>query len=122
MKQPQPFSCGLGPAMRVIAGKWKSTILWELHAAPVRFLELRRRIPGISEKVLYQQLREMEADGIVLRDDRSERLLHVEYSVTDIGASLNDAVHTLAMWGTRYATASEEQCRVLLDSNASGNL
>jgi len=118
MKHPQPFSCGLGPAMRVIAGKWKPTILWELHAAPVRFLELRRRIHGISEKVLYQQLREMESDGIVFRDDRSGRLLHVEYSVTDIGASLNDAVHALAMWGTRYAAVSEEQCRVLLDAHA----
>lgn len=115
MKRPQPFNCGLGPALRVIAGKWKPTILWELHAAPIRFRELRRRIPGISEKVLYEQLREMEADGIVRRDDLSGRVLHVEYSVTAIGAALNDAVHALAIWGTRYADAGAEQGRTLVE-------
>lgn len=117
MKRPQPYNCGLGPAMRVISGKWKPTILWELHAAPVRFRELRRRIRGISEKVLYEQLREMEADGIVRRDDRSDRVLHVEYSVTEIGASLNDTVHALAMWGTRYADDAAKQCREKLDAH-----
>ncbi|WP_144897589.1 winged helix-turn-helix transcriptional regulator [Luteimonas cucumeris] len=118
MKRPQPYNCGLGPAMRVIGGKWKPTILWELHAAPVRFRELRRRIPGISEKVLYEQLREMEASGIVHRDDRSGRLLHVEYSVTEIGASLNDAVHALAMWGTQFADDTVNQCQQMLDAHA----
>lgn len=118
MKRPQPYSCGLGPAMRVIGGKWKPTILWELHVAPVRFRELRRRIPGISEKVLYEQLREMEADGIVCRDDRSGRVLHVEYSVTGIGASLNEAVHALAMWGTQYADDTAKQQHETLDARA----
>lgn len=117
MKRPQPYSCGLGPAMRVIGGKWKPTILWELHAAPVRFRELRRRIPGISEKVLYEQLREMEASGIVRRDDRSGRVLHVEYSITEIGASLNDAVHALAMWGTQHAYDTVKPPQETLDAH-----
>jgi DNA-binding HxlR family transcriptional regulator len=103
MKAIQPDSCGLGSALKVIAGKWKSTILWELHTRPVRFGALRRRLTGISEKVLFEQLREMEADGIVHREVFDDVAGRVEYSVTPAGASLNAAVHALAEWGNRHA-------------------
>lgn len=105
-KRQQPDSCGLGAALNVISGKWKATILWELHARPVRFGELKRRMPGISEKILFEQLREMEADGIVHREAFDEAPPRVEYSVTQAGASLNDAVHALAEWGTKHARES----------------
>lgn len=95
----QPYSCGLGPALDVIGGKWKSLILWEVHERPVRFGELKRRVPGISEKMLIQQLREMEADGIVHREVYHEVPPRVEYSVTEFGASLNEALEPLADWG-----------------------
>src|SRR3546814_2692625 len=58
-----PYNDGLGPVFEIIGGKWKALILWELHDTPVRFGALKRRIAGISEKMLIQQLREMEADG-----------------------------------------------------------
>nr|QKW93842.1 helix-turn-helix transcriptional regulator [Vitiosangium cumulatum] len=107
MRRQQPDTCGLGPALAVIGGKWKALILWEIHAQPVRFGELKRRVPGISEKMLIQQLREMEADGIVHREVFHEVPPRVEYSVTEFGASLNAAVTPLAEWGKKHAKRIE---------------
>lgn len=103
MREPTQPNCGLGPALGVIGGKWKATIIWELHARPRRFGALRRAVPGISEKILAEQLRELEADGVVRREVKSGKVLHVEYSLTEPGARLNAAVHALAEWGTAYA-------------------
>jgi len=107
MKPITPGSCGLSTALSVIGGKWKATILWELHSEPVRFGALRRRLAGISEKVLFEQLREMEADGVIRREVFDDVAGRVEYSVTAAGASLNDAVHALALWGTSHAARDE---------------
>lgn len=101
-------ACGLDDALGVIAGKWKSTIIWELHFRPVRFGALRRRLPGISEKVLFEQLRQLEADEVVRRDAFDEVPLRVEYSLTPAGALLNGAVHALAEWGTKHAPRREQ--------------
>jgi DNA-binding HxlR family transcriptional regulator len=96
-------SCGLGAALRIITGKWKPSIIWLLHDRPRRFAELRRKLDGISEKVLAEQLRELERDGVVHRRDFEEVPPHVEYSLTASGGELNAAVHTLALWGDRHA-------------------
>ena len=101
-KHDAHFNCGIGPAFAVIGGKWKAVILWELHGAPRRFGELRRLVPGITEKMLIQQLRELVADGLVSRVDMATVPPHVEYSLTPLGASLNTALGPLAQWGTRY--------------------
>jgi DNA-binding HxlR family transcriptional regulator len=95
----QPYSCGLGPAFEVIGGKWKALILWVVSGKPRRFGELKRLVPGISEKMLIQQLREMEADGLVRRKIFREVPPRVEYSVTRRGSSLNKALGPLADWG-----------------------
>lgn len=79
--------------------EWKAVILWELHVQPRRFGELRRRLPEISEKMLIQQLRELEADGIVQREVFHEVPPRVGYSQTKLGAALGP----LADWGDRYA-------------------
>ncbi|XXX78155.1 helix-turn-helix domain-containing protein [Sorangium sp. So ce134] len=103
MRRKNPYGCGIGPAFEVIGGKWKAVILWEMQAQPRRFGELKRLLPGISEKMLIQQLREMEADGIVHREIFREVPPRVEYSVTELGASLNQALGPLSDWGERYA-------------------
>ncbi|HEV2517597.1 MAG TPA: helix-turn-helix domain-containing protein [Devosia sp.] len=103
MQAPQPFSCGLGPAFDVIGGKWKGLILWRVHTAPRRFGELRRLIPGISEKVLSECLREMEVAGLVQREIFPEVPPRVEYSATALGVELDIALAPLAKWGERYA-------------------
>ncbi len=101
-KIKKPFSCGLGPAFDVIGGRWKATILWELHEAPVRFGELKKRIEGITEKVLIVQLREMETHGLVNRNAYDELPLRVEYSLTNSGHQLNTALDPLAEWGKQF--------------------
>ncbi|MGW4780045.1 winged helix-turn-helix transcriptional regulator [Streptomyces filamentosus] len=92
--------CGIDTAMEVIGGKWKVLVLWALHEGPERrFGELRRMVPGITEKVLASHLREMEADGIVRRVSYDEVPPRVEYGLTKDGVRLNDALEPLAAWG-----------------------
>ncbi|MFD7322376.1 winged helix-turn-helix transcriptional regulator [Streptomyces sp. NPDC059875] len=99
------YDCGLDAAVDVVGGKWKPLILWALHAhGATRFGELRRRIAGVSEKVLIQQLRELEADGIVHREIYREVPPRVEYSLTDLGEALNTALLPLGEWGARFMT------------------
>ncbi len=102
-RKKQPESCGLGPALEAIGGKWKALLLWRIEAKPLRFGELKRLTPEITEKMLIQQLREMEADGLVRREVFDRVPPHVEYSVTDLGRALNTALTPLAEWGKAYA-------------------
>ncbi|MFE2434759.1 winged helix-turn-helix transcriptional regulator [Streptomyces sp. NPDC059409] len=97
---PDGHVCGIDTAMEVIGGKWKVLILWALHEHPCRrFGELRRLLPGITEKVLASHLRELEADGVVHRVSYDEVPPRVEYSLTEDGKRLNDALQPLAAWG-----------------------
>ncbi|MFI6688960.1 winged helix-turn-helix transcriptional regulator [Streptomyces sp. NPDC050485] len=98
----RPTHCGLDAAVEVISGKWKVVILWALAEQDRRFGELRRLIPGVSEKVLFQHLRELEADGIVHRESYGEPPVRVEYSLTPRGAALNVALRPLGAWGREY--------------------
>jgi DNA-binding HxlR family transcriptional regulator len=101
MKGPV-YGCGLEAALAVIGGKWKPVILWHLAPGPRRFGELRRLVTGISEKMLSQQLREMEGDGIVARKDYQEIPPRVEYSLTGFGVSLVEALRPLCDWGREH--------------------
>jgi DNA-binding HxlR family transcriptional regulator len=102
MRHLQNDECGFTSALKAIGGKWKPAILWEVTLAPRRFGELRRRLPGISEKVLTQQLREMEADDLIARTVFPGAVPKVEYSVTAFGRTLNDAVTAMSKWGKAY--------------------
>ncbi|MGW2226569.1 winged helix-turn-helix transcriptional regulator [Streptomyces formicae] len=102
-KDNEPYSCGLDAAVDVVGGKWKPMILWALHEGKtLRFGELRRQIIGVSEKVLIQQLRELESDGIVHREVYREVPPKVEYSLTALGDSLNTALVPLGLWGDAH--------------------
>ena len=96
------YYCGLDAAIDMIGGKWKALILWELHDGVRRFGELRRGVTGISEKMLIQQLRELEADGLVHREAYHEVPPRVEYSLTEFGVSLNEVLLPLCEWGERH--------------------
>lgn len=97
-----PYFCGLDAAMDVVSGKWKSLVLWELEANGTRrYGELKRHLPGISEKMLIQTLREMETDGLVHREVYREVPPRVEYSLTEHGVTLNTALAPLMAWGVR---------------------
>lgn len=95
-----PYICGIDAALDVVSGKWKGLVLWELHAHGTRrFAELRRGLPGVSEKMLTQHLRQMEEDGLIHRKIYAEVPPRVEYTLTDAGASLNEALQPLSEWG-----------------------
>jgi DNA-binding HxlR family transcriptional regulator len=101
--------CGLDIALEVVGGKWKSLLLWELQQGPRRFSSLRRCMDSISEKMLAQQLRELEADGVVHRCQYNEVPPRVEYWLTAFGESLNAALEPLCRWGEHNAQAIEER-------------
>ncbi|OJF12391.1 winged helix-turn-helix transcriptional regulator [Couchioplanes caeruleus] len=93
--------CGVTAAIAVIDGKWKTALLWLLEPGPCRPGELRRRLPGLSEKVLTQALREMESDGLVHREMHPGMPLKTEYSLTTFGRELSEALAPLSDWGHR---------------------
>ncbi|CAN7425922.1 winged helix-turn-helix transcriptional regulator [Ensifer adhaerens] len=95
-------NCGFMTALRAIEGKWKVDILCELGKAARRFGRLRQAMPAISEKMLAQQLRELEADGLVSRTTYPETPPKVVYSLTKRGAALNVAADALCKWGEEF--------------------
>lgn len=93
------YNIGVEATMEVIGGKWKAIILCHLRHETMRTSELRRAIPQITQKMLTQQLRELEADGIVDRRVYDQVPPKVEYSLTERGASLNGILNQLCKWG-----------------------
>ncbi len=104
---PRPFRCGIEAALQVIGGKWKTLILWHLME-PRRFGELKRLTTGISEKMLIQQLRDLERDGIVSRKDFQEIPPRVEYALTPFGKTLKTALTPLCDWGKKHMKRIEQ--------------
>ncbi|RSM77491.1 transcriptional regulator [Amycolatopsis sp. WAC 01375] len=102
MTKNRTFTCGLDAAIAVVGGKWKGLILFALQDGPLRFGELRRAVPGISERVLILQLREMEATGLLHREVYHQVPPKVEYSLTAFGDSLNTAMAALGEWGDEH--------------------
>ncbi len=102
MTKNRTFTCGLDAAIAVVGGKWKGLILFALQDGPMRFGELRRAVPGISERVLILQLREMETTGLLHREVYHQVPPKVEYSLTAFGDSLNTAMAALGEWGEEH--------------------
>lgn len=95
-------------ALKVISGRWKAVLLYLLFERPKRLSELSRARPEISQKVLIQQLREMEEHGLVHREIFREVPPRVEYSPTPLGRSLEPVLLALCAWGRQHATALDE--------------
>jgi DNA-binding HxlR family transcriptional regulator len=110
-KQParRKYHCPVEAALDVIGGKWKIVILCWLKQGMHRFGELRRRIPGVSERMLTQHLRELERDGIVSRKVYPEVPPRVEYSLTAFGETLGPVMATLNEWGQTHLERIEER-------------
>ncbi len=102
MTDPIGYHCPVEAALDVIGGKWKPLILWWLNQRTYRFAELRRAIPGITEKMLSRQLRELEGDGIVHRKIHPTVPPKVEYSLTAYGRSLKHALVAISDWGAAH--------------------
>jgi DNA-binding HxlR family transcriptional regulator len=101
-KAATPYHCPVEATLDVIGGKWKVVILFWLKDATLRFGELKRKIPGVSERMLTQQLRELEAHGIVQRVVYPEVPPRVEYSLTPYGRSLRPITDLMCDWGKKH--------------------
>ena len=94
------FGCPVQATANTITGKWKVLIVWRLSSRPRRFSELRALLPGVSEKVLTSQLRELARDAIVRRDDAGQIPPRVDYSLTPAGKELIAIMEAMCLWGS----------------------
>ncbi|MBX9647044.1 MAG: helix-turn-helix transcriptional regulator [Xanthobacteraceae bacterium] len=99
-------------ALKVISGRWKAIILYHLWDGSKRLSELGRLLPGVSQKVMIQQLREMEEHGLVNREVFRQVPPRVEYSATELGLSLEPVLLALCDWGRHHAEELDELDRV----------
>jgi len=94
--------CPVETALIFLGHKWKALIIRDLLTGAKRFSELKKSVKGITQRVLSYSLKELEADGIVLRKDYNTVPPKVEYSLTDVGYSLLPVLNSMASWGTDY--------------------
>jgi len=99
-KQQLVWAAATSEALRVLEGKWKIVIIFQLFAAkqPLRFSELERRVEGVNQKMLIQQLKELEKDGIVLRTIYPQVPPKVEYALSEMGLALGPSIEALIDW------------------------
>ena len=100
-------ACPVATTVQMIGSKWKLLIMRNLLQRPWRFNELKKDLEGISQKVLTDSLRSMEADGIVTRTVYPEVPPRVEYALSDLGESMRPIMDALAAWGTDYKKSKE---------------
>ena len=99
------YHCPLEATIDLIDGKWKCLILWHLGNSVLRFGQLQRMMPAVTQKMLTQQLRDLERDGLLKRQAYAEIPPRVEYELTELGQSLLPILSSMCDWGTHYLTA-----------------
>ena len=107
VKSAKKINCPVTASIELIGGKWKTLILYSLLSGKRRFGEIAVRIPDISRKVLTEQLKELESDGLILREQYKEIPPRVEYSLTELGKSLSPVFRELEIWGTENLLSKE---------------
>lgn len=101
-KTPIETHCPVEATISLIGGKYKSLILWKLTSGTLRFSQLKKEVPCATPKMLTQQLRELESDGLVNREVFPVVPPKVEYSLTDFGRSIQPVLESMYTWGTGY--------------------
>ena len=99
--------CAVGVTLSVIGGLWKPLILFHLFAGKKRFMELSRGIPNATQRMLTLQLRELEADGVIVRHAYPQIPPKVEYEISPFGQSLGPILLSLRKWGQEYGDSIE---------------
>ena len=102
IKREELPACPVATTVSLIGSKWKLLIMRNLMQRPWRFNELQRDLGGISQKVLTDSLRSMEADGIITRTVYPEVPPHVEYALSEVGESMRPIIDAMAQWGEEY--------------------
>lgn len=97
------FNCNMELALDIIGGKWKPILIYHIgNKGPLRYGELKRLIPSISERVLSRELRELEQKSIISKTVYNEKILRVEYVLTDTGNDVLPVLNSLTKWGRKY--------------------
>ncbi|MBV8810126.1 MAG: winged helix-turn-helix transcriptional regulator [Acidobacteriaceae bacterium] len=96
------FGCPVQATSNLLAGKWKVLIVWHLSFGQRRFAEIRDLLPGVSEKVLTAQLRDLERDGVIRRIARGVVPPRVDYMLSDAGEELVPVMEAMCNWGTKH--------------------
>jgi DNA-binding HxlR family transcriptional regulator len=104
----QLFKSSVAMTLKVIGGKWKPVILCHLTEGVKRFSELKRDMPDITQKMLTQQLRELEEDGIVDRKIYTQVPPKVEYSLTEYGSTIREVLDVMSEWGIKHQERIQE--------------
>lgn len=105
-KEEMP-ACPVATTVALIGSKWKLLIMRNLLARPWRFIELKKDLDGISQKVLTDSLRSMEADGIITRTVYPEVPPRVEYALSKLGESMRPIIMSMETWGINYKKSKE---------------
>ena len=103
--------CPIDAMLSVVDGRWKGTILWRLSEGPMRTSELRRSIPGITERMLIRHLQELVRDGILIRRQRTTVPPHVLYSISPYGQTLLPVLEVICAWGRRHLQCQNHRSR-----------
>ncbi|SDZ74698.1 transcriptional regulator, HxlR family [Desulfuromusa kysingii] len=112
MEEITNYRCTVSVTLDIIGGKWKSLILWQLSFKTLRFSQLQRRLSKVTQKMLTQQLRELERDGLIHRKVYAEVPPRVEYSLTPMGQSVVPILQLMCQWGKDYLIATEQSAAV----------
>ncbi len=107
------YHCAMDITMDYLGGKWKAVVLWYLKGKTLRFGEIKKRIPEITEKMLSLQLKALEEHGLIKRDVYPEVPLRVEYSLTDFGKTLIPVLDAVAKWGRQLGETKGKIVEVL---------
>jgi len=102
--------CPIDAMLSVVDGRWKGTILWRLSYGPMRTSELRRSIPGITERMLIRHLRELVSDGILLRHEDPKLPPSVRYSISEYGMTLVPVLEEICRWGRMHLARRGMAC------------
>lgn len=108
---PSSFNCPVEATIELIGGKYKSVILWHLTDNVKRFGELKRLLPRATEKMLAQQLRDLERDGLIIRTVYPVVPPKVEYSLSDLGRTIIPVLDAMCSWGEGYLASLKEKDR-----------
>lgn len=106
VSKKEASACPIDAMLSVVDGRWKGTILWRLSDGPMRTSELRRSIPGITERMLIRHLHELLKDGIIVRVQEKSMPLCVRYSISDYGWTLVPVLETICVWGRQHLQRS----------------
>lgn len=103
------YHCPVEVSMDILSGKWKCLMLWHLHEGTKRYKELERIVPGVSQKMLTQQLKELEKDGLISRTVYPEVPPRVEYNLTELGQSAFPILEKMHSWAVGSLGLSDSE-------------